>query len=214
VSSSAAGNYTVNYASGNLTVNPALAAVAATKTYDGSTLFTVGSASFTVTGVGGETLTLSTGTGAANSANVVGVSSLATKSSSPIFAPYEYDTSSVTILRFKNGAVGKTAAIVDCLQPYYFHTHLVGSEGSLLDNRFHSKKLKSDKGHWSELSMKMLDSGDVSDHPYQAQFQAFFDALDRGEQMPLTSFPEAKKTFDVIFAADASAAQGGRPISP
>ena len=33
------------------------------------------------------------------------------------------------------------AAVVDCLQPYYFHTHLVGSEGSILDNKFHSTKL-------------------------------------------------------------------------
>ena len=144
--------------------------------------------------------------------DVASVTSLSTKSVSDIFQPYEYDTSSVTILHFTNGAVGKTAAIVDCLQPYYFHTHLVGSEGSLLDNKFHSMKLKADKGHWSELSMKMLDSGDVSDHPYQAQFQAFFDALDRGEDMPLTSFREAKKTFDVIFAADTSAAQGGQPV--
>lgn len=74
-------------------------------------------------------------------------------------------------------------------------------------------KLKSDKGHWSELAMKMVNSGDVSDHPYQAQFQAFFDALDVGRDMPLTSFKEAAKTFDVIFAADTSAAQGGRPVS-
>ena len=49
--------------------------------------------------------------------------------------------------------------------------------------------------------------------PYQAQFQAFFDALDKGDDMPLTSFPEAKKTFDVIFAADKSAAQRGAPIN-
>jgi UDP-N-acetyl-2-amino-2-deoxyglucuronate dehydrogenase len=144
--------------------------------------------------------------------DVESVSSLSTKSASGIFKPYEYDTSSVTILRFKNGAVGKTAAIVDCLQPYYFHTHLIGSEGSLLDNRFHSAKLGTDKSHWSGLSMKMLDSGDVSDHPYQAQFQAFFDALDKGQDMPLTSFTEAKKTFDVIFAADQSAAAGGQPV--
>jgi predicted dehydrogenase len=140
------------------------------------------------------------------------VTSLSTKSESPIFTPYEYDTSSVTLLHFKGGAVGKTAAIVDCLQPYYFHTHLVGSEGSLLDDKFHSMKLKADKGHWSRLSMKMLDSGDVSDHPYQAEFQAFFDALEADRDMPLTSFREAKKTFDVIFAADRSAAQGGQPV--
>jgi UDP-N-acetyl-2-amino-2-deoxyglucuronate dehydrogenase len=144
---------------------------------------------------------------------VESVSSLSTKSASEFFTPYEYDTSSVTLLRFTNGAVGKTAAIVDCLQPYYFHTHLIGSEGSLLDDRFHSMKLKADKGHWSRLSMKMLDSGDVSDHPYQAQFQAFFDALDRGEAMPLTSFREAARTFAVIFAADTSAAQGGAPVT-
>ena len=145
--------------------------------------------------------------------DVESVTSMSTKSASDLFQPYEYDTSSVTILRFKNGAVGKTAAIVDCLQPYYFHTHLVGSSGSLLDNKFHSTKLKADKAHWSELSMKMLDSGDVSDHPYQAQFQAFFDALDAGRDMPLTSFPEVAKTFAVIFAADTSAAQGGVPVA-
>ena len=145
---------------------------------------------------------------------VESVTSLSTKSASPVFGPYEYDTSSVTLLHFKNGAIGKTAAIVDCLQPYYFHTHLVGSAGSLLDDKFHSLKLKADKSHWSRLSMKMLDSGDVSDHPYQAQFQAFFDALDKGQDMPLTGFPEAKKTFDVIFAADKSAAQAGTPVTP
>ena len=144
--------------------------------------------------------------------DVVSVSSLATKSASPIFAPYEYPTSSVTILNFASGAVGKSAAIVDCLQPYYFHTHLVGSEGSLLDNKFHSAKLATDRHHWSTLAMKMLDSGDVSDHPYQAQFQAFFDSLDAGVEMPLTSLREASKTFDVIFAADRSAAAGGQVV--
>lgn len=144
---------------------------------------------------------------------VESVSSMSTRSQSDIFAPYEYDTSSVTILRFKNGAIGKTAAIVDCLQPYYFHTHLVGSQGSILDNKFHSQKLKTDKGHWSELAMKMLDSGDVSDHPYQSQFQAFFDALDAGVEMPLTSFSEAAKTFAIIFAADASAANAGQCVT-
>ena len=58
----------------------------------------------------------------------------------------------------------------------------------------------------------LCDSGDVSDHPYQAQFQAFFDALEAGRDMPLTSFKDAKRTFDVIFAADRSAAEGGRPV--
>src|SRR6266446_97452 len=136
------------------------------------------------------------------------VTSYDTKSRSKIFAPYEYPTTSVTILKFKDGSIGKCAAVVDCLQPYYFHTHLVGSEGSLLDNKFHSMKLRADRHSWSTLAMKMLDSGDASDHPYQSQFEAFFNALDKGRKMPLTSFAQAARSHEVIFAADRSAESG------
>jgi UDP-N-acetyl-2-amino-2-deoxyglucuronate dehydrogenase len=145
-------------------------------------------------------------------ADVEEVTSYSTQSANPIFSAYEYRTSSTTILKFRNGAVGKCAAIVDCLQPYYFHTHLVGSQGSMLDNKLHSNKLKTDKKSWGALSMHMLDSGDVSDHPYATQFQAFFDALDEGKDMPLTSFRESLRSFEVIFASDRSAELGGQPV--
>ena len=133
------------------------------------------------------------------------VTSYATRSKSRTFAPYEYDTTSATILRFKGGQVGKVASVIDCLQPYYFHTHLVGSEGSLLDNRIHSAKLGTDKAHWSSLATHLVDSGDVKDHPYQPQFQAFVDAVQAGRKMPLTDLDTALETHRVIFAADRSA---------
>lgn len=139
------------------------------------------------------------------------VTSYDTKSRSEIFEPYEYPTSSVTILKFRSGRIGKCAAIVDCLQPYYFHTHLCGSEGSLLDNKFHSMKLGTDKNSWSTLAMKMLDSGDVTDHPYQMQFAKFFESIEKGVEMPLTSLGDAMKTHEIIFAADQSAATG-KPV--
>ena len=139
------------------------------------------------------------------------VTSYDTKSKSRIFKPYEYTTTSVTILKFESGRIGKCAAVVDCLQPYYFHTHLVGSEGSLLDNKFHSMKLQTNKHAWSTLAMKLLDSGDVSDHPYTTQFEAFFKALDANKKMPLTSFADAAKSHEVMFAADKSA-ELGRPV--
>ncbi|MCC7010358.1 MAG: Gfo/Idh/MocA family oxidoreductase [Acidobacteria bacterium] len=140
------------------------------------------------------------------------VSSMATRSKSPYFSPYEYPTTTVTLLQFASGRVGKVASVIDCLQPYYFHTHLVGSEGSLLDNKFHSMTLPGlNKDKWSDLSMKLLGSGDVADHPYKTQFDAFFDALDRGQEMPLTSLADSIKTFEVIFAADRSAEER-RPV--
>jgi predicted dehydrogenase len=140
------------------------------------------------------------------------VTSYATQSASPVFTPYEYPTTSTTILRFGGGSIGKCAAVVDCLQPYYFHTHLVGSEGSILDNKFHSQTIAGlNRSAWSQLSIRMLDSGDVADHPYQTQFQAFFDALDGDREMPLTSFHDAFATHRVIAAADRSAAER-RPV--
>ena len=142
---------------------------------------------------------------------VTEVLSAGTKSSAEAFAPYEYDPTSVTILKFKNGSVGKCTASIDCLQPYYFHTHLIGSKGSLLDNKFHSSDLRTGKDGWSTLNFKPLDSGDVSDHPYQTQFDALFAALEANREMPLTSLEEAGRTHEVIFAADRSA-QSGQPV--
>jgi predicted dehydrogenase len=134
------------------------------------------------------------------------VATYSANSTNKDFAKYEYPTSSVTIIKFKNGSVGKVASVIDCLQPYYFHFHLVGSEGSLLDNKFYSAKLTGlNKNKWSELAVKMLDSGDVSDHPYQVQFEAFFRAVEEGKEMPLTSLDDALKTHELIFAADRSA---------
>ena len=135
--------------------------------------------------------------------DVDSVSSYSTSSVNSDFARYEYPTTSVTLLKFSDGRVGKVASVIDCLQPYYFHIHLVGSEGSLLDNKFFSTRLGGlNKGKWSELSMKMLDSGDVSDHPYQKQFEAFFNALDQGRDMPLTSLADALHSHEIIFKAD------------
>ena len=142
---------------------------------------------------------------------VESVSSYATGSANKVLKQYEYPSTSVSILKFKDGRVGKVTACIDCLQPYYFHTHLVGSEGTLLDNKFHSTKLGLEKQKWSELSLKLCDSGDVSDHPYTTQFETFFNALAASKDMPLTTLDDAAKTHEVVFAADKSV-EIGRPV--
>ena len=134
-----------------------------------------------------------------------------TTSKNEIFQKYEYATTTIAMLKFASGAIGKVASVIDCLQPYYFHAHLVGSEGSILDNKIYSTKLGLRDKKWAELPMAMADSGDVADHPYQDQFQAFFDATDKGEDSPLTGMKTAYETFRVLFACDKSAEEG-RPV--
>lgn len=139
------------------------------------------------------------------------VTSYATQSTHDIFQKYEYPTTTTSILKFKSGKVGKVASVIDCFQPYYFHTHLVGSEGSILDNKIYSSKFALRDKLWTELPVALADSGDVADHPYQAQFQSFFDALDRGEDMPLTSLEESYQSFKILFACDRSVEEE-RPV--
>ena len=140
---------------------------------------------------------------------VTEVTSYATGSPHPVFARYEYPTSSVTILRFANGAIGKVASVVDSWQPYYLRVHLVGRDGTIQDGKLWSSRIAGlDPDRWTELGVKLESSADVVEHPYLPQFRAFFEALDAGRDMPLTSLTEAGVTFDVLFAADRSAELG------
>lgn len=137
---------------------------------------------------------------------VKAVTSAQTRSRSKLFQEYEYATTSVTLLHFDDGRIGKVASLIDCVQPYYLHFHLVGSKGSLLDDKFHSSRIEHLERHqWSHLAMKKADSGDVHDHPYQAQFEQFFASLAQGGDMPLTGWAESLESHRVILAADLSA---------
>ena len=68
------------------------------------------------------------------------------------------------------------------------------------------------KDRWSTLATALIDSGDVSDHPYEPQFQAFVDAIRQDAVMPLTDFETAFESHRVCFAADRSA-ETGRPVA-
>jgi predicted dehydrogenase len=142
----------------------------------------------------------------------VEVTSYTTGSPNPIFARYEYPTSSVSIIKFENGAVGKVASIIDSYQPYHLRVHLVGSDGAIVDGKYWSTHTAGlDPDEWSDLGIKLETSADVIHHPYEQQFRAFFRALDDGTEMPLTSLAEASKSFELVFAADRSA-ELGRPV--
>lgn len=140
------------------------------------------------------------------------VTSYSTKSRAACFAEYEFDPCSVTILKFANGKIGKVAACIDCLQPYYFHFHLVGSKGSLLDDKIYTTELPGLlKEKWTKLETVPIDSGEVMDHPYLPQCQEFINSIIHNTEMPLTGFEEGYESHRVIYAADLSA-ELGRPV--
>ncbi len=138
----------------------------------------------------------------------VEVMSYSCQSSAPEFQKYEYPTTTVTIMRFDNGVVGKTASVIDCIQPYLFNVNLVGSKGSVWNDKFHSGALSGlDKMGWSTFNTQLVDSGDVAHHPYTSLFSEFIDAI-RQERECRFSFEDSIISHRVILAADESAATG------
>lgn len=139
------------------------------------------------------------------------VVSYATQSNHPDFRKYEYPTTSVTILKFENGSIGKCASVIDCIQPYLFNTHLVGSKGSVWNDKFYTVEFSGlDKTDWSRFHTQLVDSGDVAHHPYTALFSDFITAV-REDRAPMFDFEESLFTHRVCLASDRSL-KTGRPI--
>lgn len=136
------------------------------------------------------------------------VSGFSTKSSAEWAKDYEYDSTSVGILKFADGTIGKCTSCVDCRQPYVFNIHLVGSEGTLLGNKLSSTKLAGvNKEEWIEIPTTEATSGDVLDHPYPPQVNEFMTALKAGQDSCI-NFESAFRTFRVVFAIDKAIAEG------
>lgn len=138
---------------------------------------------------------------------VAEVSGFSTKSSAEWAKDYEYDSTSIGILKFADGTTGKCVSCVDCRQPYVFNVHLVGSEGTLLNNKLSSTRLAGvNKEEWIEIPTTEATSGDVLDHPYPPQVNEFMAALKDGRDS-IINFAEAFKTFRVVFAIDKAIAE-------
>jgi predicted dehydrogenase len=123
-----------------------------------------------------------------------------------IYENYDYQLNTVTVLKFKNGSIGKVSSCTDCMQPYTFNLNIVGSEGTIKNDQFSSKKIDGLKG-WNKLDVDLIDSGDVSDHPYLQQFAHFAESLDKGVEAS-NNLESAFESHRVIFAADKSAETG------
>jgi len=101
-----------------------------------------------------------------------------TKSTKEFAQAYEYDTTSVAIIRFADGTVGKCTSCVDCRQPYVFNVHLVGSEGTLWNDRLWSTKLEGlTSDEWVHTPTAQAESGDVMAHPYPPLVDDFMECI-------------------------------------
>lgn len=139
----------------------------------------------------------------------VEVFSYTTRSSNPDFKEYEYDPTSVTLIKFDNGSIGKVASSLDCKTPYIFNVELFGSKGTIRNNQIFSHKFPG-QTNYATIPTILPDSGDVRHHPFEGEVNHFVDCI-LNDKKPFPDLKDAAITHRVIFASDLSA-KVGKPI--
>ena len=126
-------------------------------------------------------------------------------------ALYEYDANVVAIVKFRNGAIGKTSVLFDAKIPYTFNVDLLGTDGSVRDNRLWVPKLLPGQSQWTTFPTITPDSADVHHHPFDAQINHFVDCI-RHDVESHCNVADAYRTHELCLAIDQSVAEGGRLV--
>ncbi len=122
-----------------------------------------------------------------------------------------YEPTIVLICKFADGTLGKVASVLDCVMPYEFNVAVLGTKGSIKNNRVWSPELFPGQTDWAEIPTVLPNSGDVAHHPFNAQIENFAAAiLDDAPILP--DLADAMKTHELLFAADQSA-RSGKPVA-
>ncbi len=124
---------------------------------------------------------------------------------------YEYDANVVAIMKLDDGTIAKSSTLLDAEIPYSFNIDLVGTEGTLRDNRVWSKRLLPGMTDWTTLPTILPNSGDVHHHPFDAQIDHFVDCI-RENRESHCSVADAYRTHELCMAIDRSLAKGGRVV--
>ena len=138
---------------------------------------------------------------------VVEVSAFSTKSSGEHYVPYEYDPTNVLVMKLKNGGVAQCNSCIECVAPYMFPILLCGDAGTIRDNKLYSKNLFPGQTDFATIPTIQPDSGDVSHHPFQGEIDELVEVIRNGGETQ-TNLANSAHVFEVIFAADKSAAIG------
>ncbi len=141
---------------------------------------------------------------------VVEVTQYATRGDGPDFKAYEFAPTTVTLLKFADGRIGKVASCIECVQPYVFNVNLVGTEGAIRNNQIYSKRAYPGQTSWTTVPTILPDSGDVTHHPFQGEVNHLVDCIENNRESHV-NVADAYITHEIILAADRSGIEG-RPV--
>ncbi|MBN1910667.1 MAG: Gfo/Idh/MocA family oxidoreductase [Pirellulales bacterium] len=124
---------------------------------------------------------------------------------------FEYDANVVATLKFRNGVIGKTSCLFDCVMPYAFNIDLAGTEGTIRENRLWAPKALPGQTGWATVPTILPDSGDVHHHPFDAEIDHLVDCI-RHDRESHCNVADAYHTHELCLAIDRSLELGGQVV--
>lgn len=135
----------------------------------------------------------------------------ATSGKGPDFKEYEYDATTCTVLKFRDGRIGKVASCIECIQPYVFNINLVGTRGTIKNNQLYSKETMPGQTGWATIPTILPDSGDVTHHPFTHEVAHLVDCIQNNKESH-ANVADSYLTHEACFAADLSGKEG-KPVA-
>jgi predicted dehydrogenase len=124
---------------------------------------------------------------------------------------FDYDTTLVATVKFRDGSIGKLSASLDGLSfPYQFNIDLLGTEGAIRDNRVYSKNLFPDQTDFVTIPTPTPNSGSVSHHPFQQEIDNLTENI-LYDTPVLSDVLDACRSTEVVLAIEESA-RTGNPV--
>ena len=123
---------------------------------------------------------------------------------------YDYPPMETAQVRFANGAKGVFSCSLTGFVPYTANIHLLGENGTILNDRFFLRRFQEQKEFFS-IDTGVKKSGDVYSHPFPEMVKHFIDCLkeDRDSEHNVAS---AVNSHTACFAICRSAAANGQWI--
>ncbi len=126
---------------------------------------------------------------------------------------YEYEPTYTAVVKFENGKIGKTGNSFENECPYVMNIIMHGSKGSVFNDKFYTKEWFSGQKSWQTFSSEMLDSGEVSHHPFKGMMDDLVNVLNNGGECK-NGIDSAFKTHELCLAIDKSIETGEKITIP
>lgn len=123
---------------------------------------------------------------------------------------FEYAPTYASVVKFKNGAIGRTGASLEVKSPYFFNIMIHGTKGSILNEKFYTRDFFAGQEGYQTFNCTLINSGEASHHPFSATIDAFIEDIDHDIDSRIR-LDFGLKVHEVAFAFIKSA-EIGKPV--